>query len=135
MTVSACQSMLTQCPTGVTRAVDPDGILFSRSETKNRGTRAGVDGKGRAAKFFNIAAMTCDAAGNLWVSDGSNHAIRKVTPDGAVTTIAGLGMAGNTDGDSTKAMFNYPCGITIDNAGTVFVADKSNCRIRKLEYK
>lgn len=94
-----------------------------------------LNGKGRAAKFFDILGMTCDAAGNLWVSDGGNHSIRKVTPDGTVTTIAGLGIAGNTDGDSTKAMFNYPYGLTIDKAGTVFVADNGNCRIRKLEYK
>jgi hypothetical protein len=46
-----------------------------------------------------------------------------------------LGIAGNTDGDSTKAMSKYPYGLTIDKAGTVFVADNGNCRIRKLEYK
>jgi sugar lactone lactonase YvrE len=94
-----------------------------------------VDGKGRTAKFFDILGMTCDAAGNLWVCDGDNHAIRKVTPDGNVSTIAGLGRMGNTDGDSTQATFKYPYGITIDNTGTVFVADNGNCRIRKLEYK
>jgi len=93
------------------------------------------DGKGSAALFSTILGMTCDASGNLWVSDGGNHAIRKVTPDGSVTTIAGKGTMGYSDGDDTAALFNYPFGIAVDNAGIIFVMDSGNNRVRKLEYK
>jgi len=79
--------------------------------------------------------MTCDSLGNLWVSDSDNHAIREVTPDGTVTTIAGTGVMGYLDGDNTKAMFKYPYGIAIDNTGVVFIMDTGNNRVRKLEYK
>ncbi|NCD71653.1 NHL repeat-containing protein [Mucilaginibacter agri] len=93
------------------------------------------DGKGTDARFNNILGMTCDATGNLWVSDCNNHAIRKITPDGTVTTIAGVGTKGFADGEGSKAFFNYPYGITVDNNGVVFVMDTGNNRVRKLEYK
>jgi hypothetical protein len=92
-----------------------------------------VDGKGKYASFFNILGMTCDASGNVWVSD--NCTVRKVTPDGSVTTIAGKGIPGYVDGDNTKALFNTLFGITVDNSGAVFVVDNGNKRVRKLEYK
>lgn len=95
--------------------------------------------------------MTIDRQGNIFLPDydmhdsvdirkiapggAGNHAIRRVTPDGTVSTIAGMGIMGNADGDSAQAMFKYPYGLTIDKAGAVFVADNGNCRIRKLEYK
>ena len=94
-----------------------------------------TDGIGRAAQFSTILGMTCDGAGNLWVADGDNHAIRKVTPDGTVTTIAGKGTMGFSDGDSTQALFSYPTGITVDKNGVVYVVDNGNNRIRKLVYK
>jgi sugar lactone lactonase YvrE len=95
------------------------------------------DGKGRAAKFFNISALAADNAGNIWVSDASNQAIRMITPDGDVTTIAGGGpsTAGFADGDKTSARFNYPNGIAVTKDGVVYVADLLNNRIRKIEYK
>jgi ribosomal protein S11 len=93
------------------------------------------DGKGTEAQFNTISSMTCDALGNLWVSDSDNHAIRKITPDGVVTTIAGTGQMGYKDGDSTKAQFKFPYGIAVDNTGTLFVMDTGNNRVRKLEYK
>jgi hypothetical protein len=93
------------------------------------------DGKGAVAQFNSISAMTCDISGNLWVSDRDNHAIREVTSDGTVTTIAGKGTMGYADGDSTKALFNFPFGITIDKTGVVYIMDTGNNRVRKLEYK
>jgi hypothetical protein len=114
------------------KKVDPAGNVTILAGAGDIGFK---DGKGRDAKFFNICGMTCDASGNLWVCDGSNHAIREVTPDGTVTTIAGKGVMGYSDGDSTKALFKYPFGITVDNNGVVFVMDNGNNRVRKLEYK
>ncbi|WP_188932090.1 SBBP repeat-containing protein [Puia dinghuensis] len=114
------------------KKVDPTGNVTILAGAGNIGF---TDGKGRAAQFNTILGMTCDASGNLWVSDGDNHAIRKVTQDGTVTTIAGKGMMGYADGDSTQALFKYPFGITVDNTGTVFVMDNGNNRVRKLEYK
>jgi hypothetical protein len=112
--------------------VDPAGNVTILAGAGDIGFK---DGKGRDAKFFNILGMTCDASGNLWVCDGGNHAIREVTPDGTVTTIAGQGVMGYSDGDKTKALFKYPFGITVDNKGVVFVMDNGNNRVRKLEYK
>jgi serine/threonine-protein kinase len=114
------------------KKVDPTGNVTILAGAGDIGF---IDGKGRAAKFNNILGMTCDAAGNLWVSDSGNHSIREVTPDGTVTTIAGKGVMGYSDGDNTKALFKYPFGITIDNTGVVFVMDNGNNRVRKLEYK
>ena len=114
------------------KKVDPAGNVTILAGAGDIGFK---DGKGNLAKFNTILGMTCDASGNLWVSDGGNHAIRKVTPDGTVSTIAGKGVMGYSDGDNTKALFKYPFGITVDNTGVVFVMDNGNNRVRKLEYK
>jgi hypothetical protein len=114
------------------KKVDPAGNVTVLAGAGNIGF---TDGKGRSAQFFNISGMTCDASGNLWVCDGGNQAIRKVTPDGTVTTIAGTGTMGYSDGVGTQALFNFPYGITVDNNGVIFVMDTENNRVRKLEYK
>jgi sugar lactone lactonase YvrE len=94
-----------------------------------------LDGKGMNATFGSILGMTCDASGNVWVSDSGNCAVREVTPDGSVKTIAGRGIPGYADGDDTKALFNTLFGIAVDNNGVVYVVDNGNSRVRKLEYK
>ena len=76
--------------------------------------------------------MTVDASGNLYVTDDSNNLIRKITPDGAVSTLAGTGMAGSANGLTTAASFNDPSGITIDHTGNLYVADADNNLIRKI---
>jgi hypothetical protein len=114
------------------KKITPTGNVSIFAGTGNIGF---TDGKGSAALFNTILGMTCDASGNLWVCDGDNHAIREVTPDGTVTTIAGKGSMGYLDGDGSKALFKYPTGITVDNKGVVFVMDSGNNRVRKLEYK
>jgi sugar lactone lactonase YvrE len=74
-----------------------------------------------------------DGAGNLYVSDTTNNAIRKITPAGDVTTLAGLsGVSGAQDGNGAAAFFNHPGGLAIDSAGNVYVADTGNSVIRKI---
>jgi hypothetical protein len=94
-----------------------------------------TDGQGTAALFNTILGLACDTSGNLYVSDGGNNAIRKITPTGMVSTIAGGGGSGFQDGDSTKAKFNDPYGITVDKNGVVYVVDNQNNSIRKLVYQ
>ncbi|KRB79180.1 hypothetical protein ASE07_05765 [Noviherbaspirillum sp. Root189] len=93
-----------------------------------------ADGQGDAAKIgSNAYGVAVDAAGNVYVADTSNHVIRKVTPEGVVTTIAGMAAAtGSADGNGTAARFNAPRGITIDPAGNLYVADTNNHTIRKI---
>ncbi len=90
-----------------------------------------TDGTGANARFFNPSAVAVDAAGNVYVADGGDHTIRKVTAGGVVTTLAGSsGRPGSTDGSGSGALFLYPYAIAVDGAGTVYVADSGNQNIR-----
>ena len=108
--------------------VAPDGAIASLA-----GQREGfADGAGAAAAFHTPSALAIDAAGNLYVADTGNHAIRKVTPAGVVTTLAGNGQPGFVDGAGSAARFNGPIGVAVDKDGMVFVADTYNDRIRRI---
>ncbi len=92
-----------------------------------------ADGIGAAARFEEPAGVVADASGNLYVADRRNHTIRKIAPDGVVTTLAGTaGSFGNTDGTGAAAQFNNPFGITIDVSGNLYVADSHNNMIRQV---
>jgi sugar lactone lactonase YvrE len=91
------------------------------------------DGPGAAARFYAPSAIACDASGNLYVTDEVNDTIRKITPAGIVSTLAGTaGVRGGNDGTSADAQFINPTGIAVDAAGNVFVADKINVSVRKI---
>lgn len=92
-----------------------------------------VDGVGPAARFASPTGIATDAAGNLYVTESTGHTIRKITPDGTVTTLAGVaGSPGSTDGSGAEARFNGPRGIAVDGAGTLYVADSGNHTIRQI---
>ena len=92
-----------------------------------------VDGTGSAAQFWHPGGVAVDSAGNVYVADARNNTIRKVTPAGAVTTLAGLaGTVGSADGTGSAARFANPVGVAVDSAGNVYVADSGNSTIRKV---
>ncbi|HEX2862128.1 MAG TPA: immunoglobulin domain-containing protein [Lacunisphaera sp.] len=95
--------------------------------------RGNVDGAGGAARFNHPTGIAIDSAGNAYVSDTFTHTIRKVTPTGMVSTLAGTpGVSGAADGTGAAARFNHPAGIAVDAAGTIYVADTHSHTIRKI---
>ncbi|CAN1544661.1 Secretion system C-terminal sorting domain [Flavobacteriaceae bacterium] len=94
------------------------------------------DGIGSAAQFYYPVGICTDTSGNSYIADSSSHRIRKITPSGIVTTIAGNSVLGNTggyaDGIGTSAFFSYPYGIAVDTSGNLYVADSGNSRVRKI---
>jgi sugar lactone lactonase YvrE len=90
-----------------------------------------ADGQGEEAKFLNPTEIDVDAAGNVYVAEIGNHKIRKITPEGKVTTLAGSEQ-GFDDGAGFNAKFSNPHGIAVDGNGNVYVGDTSNDRIRKI---
>lgn len=115
----------------VIRRITPDGVVTTIAGAP--GVAGSQDGAAAAARFKDPPGIAVDAAGNLYVADQGNHTIRKITPDGVVSTIAGLaGAAGYADGSGSAARFNNPEGIAVDAAGNVYVADRGNSAIRRI---
>ncbi|RSK43156.1 NHL repeat-containing protein [Hymenobacter rigui] len=97
------------------------------------GKKGAADGVGAAARFFRPSGLAVNAAGTLFVVDNGNHTIRTISVSGDVRTLAGVaGKAGCTDGSGTAARFDWPNGIALDAAGTLYVADNVNSTVRRL---
>jgi DNA-binding beta-propeller fold protein YncE len=110
------------------RKITPEGMVT----TLAGGEEGFQDGQGTSARFNTPSALAIDAQGNLYVADTGNNAIRKVTSEGMVTTIAGSGAVGFKDGAAREAEFNAPVGVAVDAQGSVFVADTYNDRVRRV---
>lgn len=90
------------------------------------------DGKGEEASFNGPTGLCVDKQGNIIVADYYNHCIRKISPDGYVTTLAGSGRAGYVEGTGRYACFNYPIAVACDSKNNIYVADTYNNAIRKI---
>ena len=113
------------------RKITPAGVVTTLAGLA--GSAGSADDTGSAARFNNPGGVATDSSSNVYVADTSNHTIRKITPAGAVTTLAGLaGSQGSADGTGSAAQFRYPSGVATDSSGNVYVADSDNYTIRKI---
>ncbi len=113
--------------------LDANGIL-----TRVAGTgRYGYSGDGGSALSSQLAwpaGLALDGSGNLFIAENAAHRIRKVSPKGIITTVAGSGIAGNSgdDGPATSAQLNWPTGLALDASGSLYIADTANHRVRRV---
>ncbi len=111
--------------------ITPDGVVIDFAGTA--GVTGSADGMGPAATFNVPTSLAIDLAGNVFVTDTANELIRKITPAGKVSTLAGtVGARGFSDGNGTAASFTLPYGAATDRAGNLFVADSAFCTLRKI---
>lgn len=129
-------------------AIDSSGVMYVADQFNSRIRKIAVDGTvstlagsstgyldhttGTSARFYWPWGLAVDTSGNVYVADTYNNMIRKITPAGVVTTIAGTTTAGFANGSGSAARFNYPSGIAIGPDGILYVADQDNNRIRKV---
>jgi sugar lactone lactonase YvrE len=113
------------------RKITSEGVVTTLAGTA--GKQGHSDGTGAAASFVDPEGIAVDTSGNVYVADTFNDTIRKITPGGVVTTLAGTaGTTGSADGAGTAASFYEPEGIAVDASGNIYVADNGNSLIRKI---
>jgi secreted PhoX family phosphatase len=111
------------------RKINSTGYVSTISGSGEEGS---ADGQGLSATFNFPIGITLDSFGNLYIVENGNHKIRKINSTGYVSTIAGSGEVGSADGQGLSASFNFPMGIAIDSFGNLYIADRYNHRIRKI---
>ncbi len=125
---------------GRIRKVSPDGTI---STVAGRSLPAPIGDCGPATSALlalggfghsAIGGMALDGSGNLFIADTNNHRIRKVAPDGIITTVAGTGTPGyvGNNGPATEAQLKYPLGVAVDRAGSLLIADTGNNYVRRV---
>ena len=111
------------------------GGVYTTIAGSGSGGFAGDDGPGTNAKLNDPTGIAVDSSGSIYIADTFNSRIRKLTPTGIITTIAGNGSLNyvGEGGPATKAGLYFPHGVAVDGSGNVFVADTSNSLVRKLQ--
>jgi sugar lactone lactonase YvrE len=111
------------------RRLSSDGQVSTLAGTGAAGFK---DGPSAEAEFDGPIGVAIDKQGNTIVADSYNDAIRRISADGTVNTIAGIGSPGSLDGNASIASFNTPSGVAVDSQGNIFVADTGNSAVRKI---
>ena len=111
------------------RVVTPGGAVRTLA---GNGEAGFADGQGAAARFNFPSGLARDKDGSILVADRGNNAVRRVTMEGAVSTVAGNGEAGYADGEGAAARFNDPTDVVVDKEGSILVADRKNNMLRKI---
>jgi sugar lactone lactonase YvrE len=111
------------------RKITPEGVVSTLAGSTMTGSN---DGTGSGASFSGPRGVAVDGSGNVYVGDTGNHLVRKVTPSGTVTTLAGSGKPGSADGTGVAASFTSPAGVAVDALGNVYVADTGNNKLRRV---
>jgi sugar lactone lactonase YvrE len=132
-------------------ALDASGAVYVADENNNRirrfvvggavttlagtTTSVGDGGQSPQAVLVSPTGAAVDSAGNLYIADKSANRIRKVTPSGTISTVAGNGQTGSSgnNGPATSAALNAPQGVAVDSAGNLYIADTSNNEIRRVD--
>ncbi|MGZ3999519.1 MAG: NHL domain-containing protein, partial [Mucilaginibacter sp.] len=114
----------------IIRKITPSGFVSTFAGTANQSGK--TDGTGAAARFWGPGYLVTDLTGNIYVSDFNNNMIRQITLTGTVSTVAGTGAAGLTNGNAAIATFNGPQGMAFDVSGDLYVADQNNYVVRKI---
>lgn len=114
--------------------LDRSGLITRIAGASLLAGYAGDGGPATRAYFNQPQSLALDPSGNLFVADSGNHVIRKISPDGIITTVAGTGVPGRSGdgGPATQAALYYPRAVALDGSGNLYIADTGNYEIRRV---